>query len=92
MECQDFFYGTDSKISEEDFEGLIRPVIEDSRDLFPTDESAIGHYHSFGLKWFSDEFVNNFDELVERLRDIKLLTGVGRHRFLKFVELAVDQI
>ena len=92
MEYQDFFYGTGSKISEEDFEDLIRPVIEDRHDLFPTDEVVIAYYNIFGLEGFSDEFFDTFDDLVERLQDARLMTGVGRTRFLKLVELAVDQL
>lgn len=92
MEYQDFFYGTGSKISEEDFEDLIRPVIEDRHDLFPTDEAVIAYYNIFGLEGFSDEFFDTFDDLVERLQDARLMTGVGRTRFLKLVELAVDQL
>lgn len=94
MEYQDFLQGTgttDDIVSEEDFESIIRPVIEDRQDLFPTDESVIGHYHSFGLKGFSDEFITSLDELVNRLKAVKLLIGIGRHRFLKFVEVAVEQ-
>ncbi len=92
MEYQDFFYGTGSKVSEEDFEDLIRPVIEDRRDLFPTDEAAIAHYNRFGLNGFLDEFIEAIDELVDHLRDARLTTGVEPTSFLKLVELAVDQI
>ena len=95
MEYQDFLQGTgatDDLVTEEDFETLIQLVIEDRRDLFPSDEAAVAHYNSFGLKGFSDEFITALDEIVERLRDVKLLTGVGQHRIHKFVELAVDQI
>lgn len=95
MEYQDFLQGTgttDDLVTEEDFENLIQPVIEDRRDLFPTDEAAVSHYNSFGLKGFSDEFITRLDDLANRLQDIKLLLGVGRSRFLKFVELAVEQV
>lgn len=95
MEYQDFLLGTgttDDIVSEEDFESLIRPVVEDRRDLFPTDEVVIAYYNNLGLKGFSDDFLSVFDDLVEGLERAKRWSGVGRTHFLKLVELAVEQV
>lgn len=95
MEYQDFLQlagTTDDIVTEEDFEYIIQPVMEDRRDLFPTDEAVIAYYNIFGLDGFTDDFFDIFDDLVERLQDARRMIGVGQTRFLKLVELAVNQI
>lgn len=55
MEYQDFLQlagTTDDIVTEEDFEYIIQPVMEDRRDLFPTDEAVIAYYNIFGLDGF----------------------------------------
>ena len=94
MEYQDFLQlvgTTDDIVTDGDFENLIQPVMEDRRDLFPTDEAAIAYYHNFGLDGFSDDFFSTLDNLMDALDQAKRMTGVTRQEFLKLVELAVDQ-
>lgn len=74
MKYQDFLDitgCTESKLNEADYEELVQPLIEDRRDLFPTASVVASHFASFGLRGFSDSFIETLDKLTEAMREAR---------------------
>lgn len=74
MEYQEFLDVTgctESRLNEADYEELVQPVIEDRRDLFPTDDAVRCHFDRYGINGFDDDFIEALDRLTEALNEAR---------------------